>query len=562
MGPIFFDITIIICLASLLTILFRLLKQPPILAYLLTGILLGPLHLFPITSSDSLAALGQFGVTLLLFMLGLELRPKELESTGKISLVLGSMQVIISFVVGFFLASFLGFPLQSAAYLAIALSFSSTIVLVKFLSDKKDLSSLHGKLTLGVLLVQDFVALIAIIFLSSSNSFPTSALAASSTLLILKMVVLLGWIIVLSRYVFPSLLQKIAHNSETLFLFSLGWVFAVALLVSSPLFGLSLEIGGFLAGIALANTQQNFQIVARMRSLRDFFITIFFVMLGLEMHLVSISDIILPVILLSFFVLFIKPIITMALCGFLGYRKRTGFFVGIAMAQISEFSLIIMFLGSRLGQFDQKAVSSIVVVSIISFGLSAYFMQHADSIYRRINKFLDIFEKYRFRHERTGVSEPSLEDLHNHVVIVGADQMGENILHALDGENRQVVVIDFNPDVVSKQKEKGVNILYGDISDTEMQERIKLAEASLVVSTIPDPEDNLNLLSAVSKKGKHPKVIVVALEAHDAKMLYKAGADYVVMPHVAGGRHLAKILLDDDHLDLIERYKARDLATL
>ena len=272
MDSIFIDITVVIALAAFLSIVFRFFKQPAILAYILTGILLGPLGLFHIQNSGSLQTLGDLGITLLLFMLGLELKLRELRSIGKTAIILGVLQIWFTFIAGFFLSLFLQFPISECLFIGIAIAFSSTVIIVKVFSEKKDLNSLHGKLAVGVLLVQDFAAVFLLIFLSGSTIIASPELFIQYLLLLLiKVVVVFGIIILLSIKVFPSVTRLIARSPESLFLFSLAWVFLLTAIVPSPLVGFSSEIGGFLAGLALSNTNENFQIIGKMKALRDFF---------------------------------------------------------------------------------------------------------------------------------------------------------------------------------------------------------------------------------------------------------------------------------------------------
>ncbi len=561
MESIFVEITLVIVIAAVLTILFRFFKQPSILAYILTGVILGPLGLFHLQNHDALLTLGQLGITLLLFMLGLELKFRELRSIGKTALIAGSLQMILTGILGFGVATLLGFSSAVSIYIALAVGFSSTIIIVKLLSDKKDLTSLHGKLALGILLVQDFFAVLTIIFLSSFTPGNIVDLSFQIGVVLLKVVVLFGWILVLSEYVFPKILHKISKSSETLFLFSLAWVFALTAIVTSPFVGFSIEIGGFLAGLALAGTAENYQIVARMKALRDFFITIFFVMLGLEMTLGNLGEIIIPAILISLFVIFIKPLIVMAITGSMGFRRRTSFFVGMSLSQISEFSLIILFLGNQKNVVPDEVVTMIILVGMITFTSSTYVIQGANSLYKKVHSFLKIFErKHSSRHEFSTTTE--LDDLEKHVIIIGGHDMGRSIVNALKNTEEKLLIVDFDPDIIKKLKNYDVPVMFGDIADTEIQERVGFEKAKMVISTVPDLEDNFLLIEGLKHSNKKATIVVMAYELDDAKHLYKAGADYVILPHLAGGHHLAKILLDGNHLELIERYKEKDLSYL
>lgn len=554
MGGLYTELTIIICLAALLSILFRFLKQPPILAYIIVGVILGPLGIIHIQGGEVMKSLAEVGITLLLFMLGLELRFSELKSVGKISLITGIGQIVFTTAIGFIIASLLGFSNVTALYLSVALTFSSTIIIVKLLSDKRDLNSLYGKISVGFLLVQDFVAIIALILLSGFTS--GGALDPKDFILvILKAVVLFGWVILLSRKALPYILDKIALSSETLFLFSLAWAFGIAAIMSSPMVGFSIEIGGFLAGLALANSYESYQIVTKIRPLRDFFITIFFVTLGMGLLIADFQSILIPGIIFSLFVLIGNPLIVMILMGIFGYKKRTGFMAGLTVAQISEFSLIVMFMGNRIGHISDQNIALITFVGAVTFVSSTYMIINSNTLYRILSPYLGIFE-------RKNVREKVLKDkeFKNHVILIGGKRMGESILNALIKNKDTVVVLDFDPDIINSLKNKGIDCFFGDIADPEIQELVNLDKSKLIISTISDVDDNISLLRSIRKIKNKPKIIMQTLEKESAKSLYKEGADYVVLPHVAGGHHLAKILVDDRHLEIIEEYKKKELS--
>lgn len=557
MGEIYLELTIIIGLAAILAVLFRFLKQPPILSYILAGVIVGPFGLLHIRSGEVMLSLAEIGITLLLFMLGLEMRFNDLKSVGKVALYSGIGQIVFTSGIGYILSLALGFPPLTSFYIAIALTFSSTIIIVKLLSDKKDLKSLYGKISVGFLLVQDFVAIIALIILSGFNSGDSQLSPFTFLFLLLKAIVLFGWVIVLSKTVLPKLMRVIAKNTEILFLFSIAWAFSMAAFVSSPFIGFSIEIGGFLAGLALANTSQNFQIVAKVRSLRDFFITIFFVTLGMKMIFADIVPIIIPAIILSVFVLIGNPIIVLVILGFLGYRRRTAFLAGLTVAQISEFSLIVIFMGSKIGHVSESVVSLVTLVGAITFTVSTYMIMNGNTLYKWLFPLLAIFER-KNTHE---IILPA-SDLSGHVVLVGANRMGESILEALIKRQETIIVVDFDPEVIERLKKQNVTAYFGDIADPEIQENVSISKARLVLSTVPDVEDNLLMLNILKAARSRATSVFFALETEDASALYKEGADYVILPHLAGGHHLAKILLNDGELELIEKYKKKDLEYL
>ena len=562
MANFFFEITVIICFAAVLSIIFRIFKQPEILAYILTGILIGPLGLFKISDQASLSAMSQLGITLLLFMVGLEIKISDLLSLGKTLVIAAVGQILLTFSAAFLISQFFGFNQLESIYVSIGLTFSSTIIIVKILSDKRDLHSLYAKISLAILLAQDLLAILALMFLSGVN-IQTGGLGSILDFAIigLKAIVLFEAVIFLSSNVFPKIVELIAKSSETLFLVSIAWVFGLAALVSSPLIGFSIEIGGFLAGLSLANSMANYQIIAKAKILRDFFIVIFFVLLGMQMSFANISESLIPALILSVFVLLVKPLLVMIMLGLLGYRKRTSFLTGLSLSQISEFSLILVFLGLKLGHVSNYVVSVITITGIVTFTVSTYLISNGNRLYLYLGKKLDFLEIKTTKRDEPVISD-GFENLKNHVVVIGGDQMGQSIVDALDDLDLDVVVIDFDPEIVKKlETRKRVHRLFGDISDLDIQERAQIDNAKLVISTVPDIEDNLLLLKELRHENRRAKVVVMALDTRDAKQLYKAHADYVILPHLAGGMHIAKVLVQEDW-EKIERLKEKDLEYL
>jgi hypothetical protein len=412
-----------------------------------------------------------------------------------------------------------------------------------------------------ILLAQDLLAILLLMFLSGFSRQTGTALPLVQFFLIaIKGAILFSVVWYLSINVFPKFFEFIARSSETLFLVSMAWVFGLTALVSSPYIGFSTEIGGFLAGLALANSIVNYQIIAKAKILRDFFIVIFFVLLGAQMNFVNFSQVLIPAIIISVFVLVGKPLIVMFILGLTGYRKRTSFLTGITHTQISEFSLIIIFLGNKLGHVSDSVVSLVTMVAIITFAFSNYLVLQGNKLYLSFGKKINFLERKQNKKDEM-VPTDGFENLKDHVVVVGGDQMGQSILDALSDSGEEIVVIDFDPTVVKKLISQKVHRLFGDISDLDIQERAQIDNAKLVISTIPDVEDNLLLLKELRHENRKAKVVVMALDVHDAKLLYQEKADYVILPHLAGGMHIAKMLVKEDW-DKIEELKQKDLQYL
>lgn len=535
MLPEFFELAVVISLAAILGIAARILRQPIILAYIITGALIAYVGFLnvDVTSTETFHVFSNLGIMFLLFLVGLEINYTSLRLVGKHSLIIGLGQVIFTSIIGFIIAQFLGFDVLPAAYIAVALTFSSTIVVVKLLSDKKDLNSLYGKISIGFLLVQDLVAILILVLLSGIErdaGVDWQALLVT----LLKGAVLFSLMIWLGRKFLPHIFDKIARSQELLFLVSLMWVFVVAAIVNWV--GFSIEVAGFLAGIALANSSENHQIASKIRPLRDFFIVLFFVVLGSSIVLTDITGITWPVIIFSLFVLIGNPIIVLVIMGSMGYRKRTSFMAGVTVAQISEFSLILAALGLKLGHITEPVVALVTAVGVVTITISTYFVVYSHAVFRYLSEVLSVFERKKLK-----ILDHQEKIPKKAIVLIGCHRTGENIAHLL--KKQDLLVVDFDPDIIQKLKKQKYDYLFGDISDEEVFEKINRSEAKLIISTSPDIEDNLGILEAFRTfSKKKPKFILRAETEGDAKILYDKGADYCLLPHFTSGQYLGKAL--------------------
>jgi Kef-type K+ transport system membrane component KefB len=547
----FFELTIVLILAGTVAFVISLLKQPSIIAYILSGIILGSFGYYRLHMGETLQGMSQIGITLLLFMVGLELDVTQLKKIGKTALLTGAGQIVFTSVIGFAILRALGFSYESSLFLAPALTFASTIIIVKLLTEKKDLQSLYGRIVVGVFLMQDFVAvliLLALAGVSSQGSTLYSGLPAWQGIMftLVRALILILFVAWMSAKVFPKIVNIIGRSEELLLIFSLAWALGLAAFVSLPIVGFSLEIGGFLAGLALARTAVHYEISARIKPLRDFFIIIFFIVLGAGLGFADFGTMLIPAIVLAIFVLLGNPIIVMVLLALQGYKPRTGFFAGVTVAQISEFSLILVALGSKLGILSQPQVSMMTFVGIITFAASSYMVMNSGRLYewlRPVLRHLDFFKGSAEKHMDMTV-------LKNHVVIVGGHRMGRHLISALNKQKQPFVIVDFNPEVVEKYLEENYKAVCGDITDTYIQDQVNLQDAKLIISTVPDLNDNIALLDAVKRisagKKHRPKLIFIAQDEDEIKYLYEQNIDYVISPHFMSGLHLAKIL-EDDH---------------
>ncbi|MBI3638318.1 cation:proton antiporter [Candidatus Wolfebacteria bacterium] len=558
----FFELAILIAIATGLGIAARILKQPVILAYLFTGILIGVFKFFHIEDRELFRTFSELGIMFLLFLIGLEINYTSLRLVGKISLIAGIAQIVITFIIGFFIAAFFHFDYLQSAYISIALTFSSTIIVVKLLSEKKDLNSLYGKISVGFLLVQDFFAILLLIFLSGIQT--GKGLAVNDIVLAIgKGVLLIFLMFWLGRKVLPWVFDKIARSQELLFMTSLAWCLGIAVLVMKA--GFSIEIGGFLAGLALANSSEHFQIATKIRSLRDFFILIFFVILGSSLVFSNLSGITWPIIIFSLFVLIGNPLIVLIIMGIMGYRKRTSFLCGVTVAQVSEFSLILAATGLKLGHLAEKAVSLITAVGIITIIASTYLIIWSEEIYRYFRSALVLFERKNKKEE-----EDSFEEFEKPIILIGCHRIGQNIASNLP--KKDVLINDYDPSVITQMKRNGYATLFGDTADPEILEKANFKNARLVISTSPKFEDNLEILSRINsliptiEDGKvqknKPKVILRAENERDAKLFYEKGTDYVLLPHFTSGQYLGRSIAIDPDLKILEQLKGKDLELM
>ena len=348
----FLEFSMLLAVSAVVGFIAVQLRQPLIVAFIAVGIIVGPAVLGMVTQSAQIDLLAHLGIAILLFVVGLKLDLHIIRTMGVVALFTGLGQVIFTSVVGYVIALALGMSPIGALYVAVALTFSSTIIIVKLLSDKRELDALHGRIAIGFLIVQDIVVVLAMIGLTAiGQAQETTSIGYEAMMVLLKGILMLVVVALLMRYVIPGLLNRLAHSPELLILFAIAW--AVLGASAGELLGFSQEVGAFLAGISLASTHYRELIGARLVSLRDFLLLFFFISLGAGLEMETLGAQIWPALVFSVFVLIGNPLIVMVIMGYMGYRKRTGFLAGLTVAQISEFSLILAALGFNLVHIDQ-----------------------------------------------------------------------------------------------------------------------------------------------------------------------------------------------------------------
>lgn len=561
MTAIFLELTLVIALAGGIATAVSFLKQPPIMAYIVAGLIVGPLGMYQLHNAEVFQGLGQVGITLLLFLVGLELDISQLKKLGLGVLAAGIGQIAVTFAGAFAVVKLLGFAGSGGWMVALGTSFSSTVITVKMLTEKRDLSSLYGKISLGILLLQDVAAISLLIFLAgsgTSSALPGAPAWESALFTFAKAIVLVWLVHGFSIYAVPRIMRIIGKSDELILVFSLSWALGLAVIVSLPFIGFSLEIGGFLAGLALAHSAIHYEIGNRIKTIRDFFIIIFFIILGAELNVSGIGGAVVPALILAVFIVLLKPFAVTAFLGFAGYKPRTSFMAGTSLGHISEFSLILGALGVKLGYISQSASSVMALAALASIVLSSYMTAHAEWLYRRAGWLAALFDVRKGAAERAAGSG----GMKRHVIVVGAHRLGRHIVAMLHKMSRPFIVVDHNPEVVEKYHADGVPAICGDINDAHIQELAGLAHAKLVISTVPAHKENLMLINTVKSRGSKIRLIMVAEDEQAALELYGAGIDYALLPHFIGGQHLAHILEGDQTLRGLKALRAEHLESL
>lgn len=548
----FVEISIIVAVAAIISLLMKFFKQPLIVGYIATGVIVGPYVFNILQAHNEIELFSKIGIAILLFLIGLTLNPDVMREVGKTSLITGIGQVLFTSIIGYFLVRTLGFEILSSLYIAVALTFSSTIIILKLLSDKGDIKTLYGKISIGFLLVQDIIASIlflvitiaSVAFLSIERTL--SNVVTLETLVLLTKGVLVTVILYLvSRYILPHISKFVASSQEILSIFSLAWGLGMASFFYT--IGFSLEIGALIAGVTLAASPFAYEIASRLKPLRDFFIMLFFIMLGSQLVLGQFMMLIVPALALSLFVLIGNPLIMLLLMNLMGYRTRTAFMSGLTVAQISEFSLILITLGYSFGHVSQEAVSLVTLVGIITITGSTYLILYAEQIYSFLKPVLR-FLTFRKSHIKEKVLIENVE-----IIIFGYDRVGSRFVETAKKITDNYLVIDYNPLSIERLEKLGIPHCYGDAEDVDFLDEINISKAKLVVSTIPDSKTNLLLVSHYRAHNQTGIIITISHDIYQTKELYELGASYVVMPHHLGASHAASLM--DKHRFSEEAFK-------
>ena len=489
------DLGIIVLGAAGVVLVAQFLKIPSIVSYILAGLLLGPV-LGIVGITESVEIISEVGIALLLFLVGLELSLEKIKDVGKVAVVAGIGQVVFTAAGGLAFCLLLGFDLMEGIFIATALTFSSTVVVVKLLDQKDELDSVYGRIAVGIFLVQDLVVVVALTFLAGLGR--GEEVAPTEMLMNLGvafggMALLLVVAAVAARYVLPWLLGRVASSQEALLISSLAWCFAFVL--GAEVLQLSLEIGAFLAGLALAQLPYSHDLRRRVHPLMNFLIAVFFVSLGIQMKFGAVQQIWLPAVLLSLFVLLGNPFIFMLLIARMGYGERTSFLTSVTVAQISEFSFIFAAMGLSAGLIGEEILSLIGVVGLVTIAASAFMILNNHRLYEWLRP-TGILRLFGATEGTGGMQEEVRRD--GHVVVVGMNSLGRNIVRHLHEEGEQVLAVDTDPE---KLEGLPCETLLGNVEYRAVLEEAHMESARLLVSALQIEEVNRLLAYRTEEAG-------------------------------------------------------------
>jgi Kef-type K+ transport system membrane component KefB len=532
--PFLRDLGLIVVSALAFALAARLIRMPTIVAYILAGLGLGPL-LGWIEITDSVQLISEVGIALLLFLVGLELSLDKIRDVGRVAVIAGLGQVVFTAAGGFGLSILLGFSVMESIFIGTALTFSSTVVVVKLLGEKREIDSLYGRMAVGIFLVQDLVVIVALTVLTGlgrPEALEPASLARSLGSAFGGMLLLLGAALVAARYLLPRLFAWMAVSSEGLFIWSLGWCFL--LVVGAEVFHLSPEIGAFLAGVSLAQLPYNDDLRRRVHPLMNFFVAVFFVSLGLQMELSAAATLWAPAIALSLFVLVGNPLIFMFIIARMGYGERTAFLTSVTVAQISEFSFVFAAVGLASGLIDETILSLVAVVGLVTIAISAYMILYNHGLYGAFHRW-GLLRPFGAREDTEVEDEASA--LKGHVIVIGMNALGRRIVRELCRRGETVIAVDTQP---GRLEGLPCRTLLGNAEAPSVLEKAGLEDATLLVSAL-QIEDTNNLLAFRCREAGIPASIH-AFDRSVVPLLEEIGVSHLMVSKNVGLKQIAREL--------------------
>ncbi len=532
------SIALVIVAATAMGILAKKTGQPTVIAYIVTGLLLGPVGLNMASQTALTKLLSELGLVFLLFLIGLEIDIEEVKQVLKPTLLIGMAQMALTTATGFFLALALGFTHMESLLIGAAVMFSSTALVVKLLADRDENSTLPGRLDIGILLVQDVVVILMLALISVGS--------ASLTQIAVRLVEVFALIAVIglvsffsSRYVLPRILRQISDNESAFFTHGVAWAFLF--ITAANYFKLSMEIGAFIAGVGFAQLPYSRELQERVRPLTDLFMAIFFINFGLNIVPGQLSTYFTEALIFSALIMVAKFVIIFLLVDRFKFTPETSFVASMNMTQISEFGLILGSLAVSENLISGEITGFLSLLAIITMGTSSYLIRFRGELRKASEKILQRFES----EEKKDIEIKSLED---HALVLGYDTVSKNCLDVLEEYFDQVVIVDRNQDSIDELANSDHEYLYGDFNHGEMRKAAGLDKADFILSVIPDISVNKEILEHTNHE---PTLFLKADSMDGAGELYEMGAHYVITRNVLTGEKMGQYLrlyLEDEEV--------------
>lgn len=549
---VFTQLSFTIGIAAVVALIMRLIRQPLILGYIIAGLIVGPSFLGIISqeNQEMFDTFSSIGIALLLFIIGLGMNVSELKKQGKSVLITAFTALITIGSLGFTVASLLGYLNTEAMIIGISLFFSSTIIIVKILSDKKEQNRLHGQLAIGIILFDDLVATIALLVIAAAKNGGLEI--DQFGFLALKGLALGAFLIIANLHLLGKVTRFMASSQELLFLFALSWGFGIGTLFEFA--GFSLEVGALFAGVALGTVPYSQEITARLKPLRDFFVVVFFITLGESLDIPALGDAVIPALILAAVVMVAKPVVITLCLGLLGYTKRVSFKAGVNLSQISEFSIILSVLAVSTGLVRPEVSAVVTLVAMITIAISTYLMHYDE-------KLFTFFDRVKLRlFEREAAHKEHLRKKSYPFILFGYHKGGHQFITTFQQMKKRFVVVDYDPAVIDTLEQHDIAFMYGDATDPELMDEIGVEHAKLIVSTFTDYTITQQLVNAITKLNEKAVIICHASNQEEAIALYEMGATYVMIPHYIGSEKVSSFLkkngLDKEQFEQFrERHK-------
>ncbi|HWM88159.1 MAG TPA: cation:proton antiporter [Kofleriaceae bacterium] len=554
-SPLVGDMGLCLVAAGLLAVLFVRLRIPAIAALLGAGVALGPSGLNAVSDPASIDTIANLGLTLLLFVIGLEVNPQSLLASGRTLIATGLLQVPLTVAIGFGVFSLVGLTgwglaagVYPALYLGIACAFSSTLLVVKFIQEHLLLDSVSGRLCVGLLIFQDIWA---IIILAVQPSFAAPALTPI-LFTFTGIAILGGAATAAARWVLPHAFHAVARTPELVVTVALGWCFGVGLFggnlagmaAASGLdmaISVSVEMGALIAGATIATSPYAYEVITRVTHLRDFFVTLFFVGLGMSIPIPDGADVVALAAVLALVAVGLRYLVFLPLLYATGLDRRNSTDVATKLAQVSEFCLVIAYLGARLGHIDAELVSVVIFAFVITALATPALFAGSDRIYARLRPLLG---RVGIRSRGTS-AEPDEGERPARLVLLGFHRVASALLADLERLHADLVpdtlIIDTNSTNHDQLRQRGARVVYGDVASPEVLRHAGVDAAEVVVSTVPDEvlkgTSNEQLVRTVRAVAPRAVVIANCTRVSQVAALRAAGADHVFrMPsEVAAG---------------------------